>query len=65
MFAIRRFLEMQAFVVELISNFEFAPTEDCKRIRREACTIMAPTIEGEIGKGAQVPLRVTVVQRES
>lgn len=56
---------MQAFVVELISNFEFAPTEDCKRIRREACTIMAPTIEGEIGKGAQVPLRVTVVQRES
>lgn len=50
-------------MIELVSNFEFHLTEECKLIRREPVFIMAPTVEGQIGKGAQVPLKVTLAQR--
>ncbi|THH17599.1 hypothetical protein EUX98_g9099 [Antrodiella citrinella] len=56
--------EIQAFLIELVANFEFAPTEASKKIRKEPCAIMAPTIEGEMERGAQMPLKVTLVQRE-
>lgn len=59
-----RLYEMQAFLVELISNFEFAITEDIKRLRREPCLVMVPVLEGELEKGAQLPLRVSIAQRE-
>ncbi|TCD61631.1 hypothetical protein EIP91_008155 [Steccherinum ochraceum] len=55
--------EIQAFMIELVSNFEFNLTEDCKLIRREPVFIMAPTVEGQVGKGAQMPLKVTLAQR--
>lgn len=50
--------EMQAFLVELVSNFEFGPTEDLKRLRREPCGVVAPMLEGE--QGVQLPLRVSL-----
>ncbi|KAK1219199.1 hypothetical protein PQX77_018095, partial [Marasmius sp. AFHP31] len=50
-------LEMQTFLVELISTFEFSLTPECDKIRREACRVMVPTIEGEVEKGGQCPLR--------
>jgi len=56
--------EIQAFLVELISNFEFKPTEEAKRLRRENALIMVPTLEGELQKGVQLPLRVSLAPRE-
>ncbi|KAL0576442.1 hypothetical protein V5O48_005547 [Marasmius crinis-equi] len=50
--------EFQAFLVELIRNFEFLLTPECERIRRESAAVMLPVIEGEVEKGAQCPLRV-------
>ncbi|KAJ8090208.1 hypothetical protein PM082_018798 [Marasmius tenuissimus] len=55
-------LELQTFLVELISNFEFSTTPECDKIRREACGVMVPTIEGEVEKGGQCPLRVWIAR---
>ncbi|KAJ3711587.1 cytochrome P450 [Lentinula raphanica] len=52
-------IEVQAFIVELLSNFEFSATPQIDKIRREAALVMVPTIEGEVEKGSQLPLRVT------
>ncbi|KIK56481.1 hypothetical protein GYMLUDRAFT_47014 [Collybiopsis luxurians FD-317 M1] len=52
-------IELQAFVVELLSKFEFHPTAQIEHIRREAAFAMVPTVEGELDKGSQLPLRVT------
>ncbi|KAJ3722183.1 cytochrome P450 [Lentinula guzmanii] len=52
-------IEVQAFIVELLSNFEFSATPQIDKVRREAAIVMVPTIEGEIEKGSQLPLRVT------
>lgn len=52
-------IELQAFIVELLSNFEFTATPKIDKIRREAALVMVPTIEGELEKGSQLPLRVT------
>ncbi|KAJ7125406.1 cytochrome P450 [Mycena epipterygia] len=57
-------LELQAFLIELLSNFEFALTPEAMRIRREACIVMVPTVEGQREKGTQLPLKVTVATRE-
>ncbi|KAL0572168.1 hypothetical protein V5O48_009796 [Marasmius crinis-equi] len=46
-------LELQTFLVELVGNFEFSLTPQCDKIRREACAVMIPTIEGEVAKGTQ------------
>jgi hypothetical protein len=51
-------------LVEVINNFELSPTEDLGRLRKEACLVMLPTLEGEELKGEQLPLRVTVAPRE-
>ncbi|KAJ3892340.1 cytochrome P450 [Lentinula edodes] len=56
-------LEMQAFLVELIKNFEFAATPALDGIRREPALLMTPTIEGELGKGSQMPLKVAFAKR--
>ncbi|THH29034.1 hypothetical protein EUX98_g5155 [Antrodiella citrinella] len=47
--------EIQTFLIEMVANFEFAPTAACDRIRKEACSFMSPNIEGEIDKGVQLP----------
>ncbi|KAJ3973347.1 cytochrome P450 [Lentinula raphanica] len=52
-------IEVQAFIVELLSNFEFSATPQIDKIRREAALVMVPTVEGEVEKGSQLPLRVT------
>ena len=55
---------MQAFIVELVKNFEFAPTDATKRLRREACAIMQPTLEGEVEKGTQLPLQISLASQD-
>ncbi|KAL0567123.1 hypothetical protein V5O48_014868 [Marasmius crinis-equi] len=56
--------EVQAFVVELIRNFEFSVATECGTIRREAALVMVPTIEGKLEKGVQCPLRVKFAKRD-
>ena len=55
--------EIQVLLVELIRNFEFSLTPKCDRIRRENSLVMAPTIEGELEKGVQCPLRIRCVAK--
>ncbi|OAX35978.1 cytochrome P450 [Rhizopogon vinicolor AM-OR11-026] len=53
-------IEIQAFLTEVVGKFEFALTDQSGRVRREASVVMTPTLEGEIEKGVQLPLRVSV-----
>ncbi|KAF4562583.1 hypothetical protein EYR36_003977 [Pleurotus pulmonarius] len=52
--------ELHAFIIELISNFEFELTPEAEHIRRHPCLVVAPTIEGREDEGAQLPLRVRI-----
>ncbi len=56
-------MELHAFMIELLSNFEFSFTET-HDIRREACGVMTPTIEGQVEKGSQLPLKIRLAQRD-
>lgn len=54
---------MQEFLVTLLSNFEFSFPRDAKRIKRDRSGVMTPMVEGEESKGAQLPMKVSVVSR--
>ncbi|KAE9408599.1 cytochrome P450 [Gymnopus androsaceus JB14] len=56
--------EVQSLLVEIINNFELGPTKDLGRLRREACLVMLPTLEGEEIKGENLPLRVSIAVRD-
>ncbi|GLB37309.1 putative cytochrome p450 [Lyophyllum shimeji] len=56
--------EMQTLTVEIINNFELLPTSDLARLRREACLVMLPTLEGEQEKGENLPLKVRLAARD-
>ncbi|KAK0214327.1 hypothetical protein IW262DRAFT_1278893 [Armillaria fumosa] len=43
-------MELHAFMIDLLSNFEFSL--DTHDIRQEACGVVAPTIEGQVEKGS-------------
>ncbi|KAJ6616300.1 cytochrome P450 [Mycena sp. CBHHK59/15] len=54
--------EYQAFLVELVKNFEFSMEASLAgKIRREAALVMFPTIAGEIKKGSQLPITIRAV----
>ncbi|KAK0484070.1 cytochrome P450 [Armillaria novae-zelandiae] len=57
-------LELHAFITEVVNNFEISLTKESEQIRREACGAMVPTVEGEIEKGPQLPLRVAFASRD-
>ncbi|KIK40787.1 hypothetical protein CY34DRAFT_763985 [Suillus luteus UH-Slu-Lm8-n1] len=57
-------IEVQAFLTEIVGKFEFAPSDKTELIRREACFVMAPTVEGEVENGVQLPLRVSLAPRD-
>jgi len=59
-FLSRRVLELQTFLVELISNFEFSMNEQSEKVRRLACAVMVPAVSGEEAKGVQMPLKVSL-----
>lgn len=56
--------EVLCLTIEIINNFELALTPDIDRLRREACLVMLPTLEGEQVKGENLPLRVSLAARE-
>ncbi|THU95462.1 hypothetical protein K435DRAFT_666333, partial [Dendrothele bispora CBS 962.96] len=57
-------LTFQALLTEMISNFEFSLTKECEKLRREACLAMLPAIAGELDKGPQMFLKVSIAERE-
>ncbi|KAF8995462.1 cytochrome P450 [Cyathus striatus] len=57
-------LEMQALTIEIINNFELSLTPEIERLRREACLVMLPTLEGQQIEGENLPLRVTLASRD-
>ena len=56
-------IEVQAFLTEIVGKFEFALTDKSELVRREACVLMAPTLEGEVENGVQMKLRVSAAPR--
>ncbi|KAI0774916.1 cytochrome P450 [Trametes elegans] len=56
--------EVQAFLTELVSNFVFELTPESERICKMQAIAMVPTLEGEVDKGVQMPLRVSLAPRE-
>ncbi|KAL0955433.1 hypothetical protein HGRIS_001678 [Hohenbuehelia grisea] len=57
-------VELQAFLAEVVGKFEFYPTPQSEKIRREPSGVMIPTITGESEKGAQLPLLVRVAAKD-
>ncbi|KIY53193.1 cytochrome P450 [Fistulina hepatica ATCC 64428] len=57
-------LELQAFLIELIGNFELTMTPKSDKVRRQASVVMSPVVDGEREKGTQLPLTVRAVSRE-
>ncbi|KAJ7108499.1 cytochrome P450 [Mycena epipterygia] len=54
--------EYQTFLVELVKNFEFSMDPSlAAKVRREAVMVMAPTIDGEVLKGPQLPITIRAV----
>ncbi|KAJ3819916.1 cytochrome P450 [Lentinula raphanica] len=56
--------ELQAFIVVLLRNFELETTPKLAKIRRESALAMVPTIEGELDKGSQLPLKVSIISKD-
>ncbi|TFK45416.1 cytochrome P450 [Heliocybe sulcata] len=56
--------EMQCFLVDLVSNFEFAIAYPEKRVRREGSGLMFPVVVGEEKDGVKLPLRISAALRE-
>ena len=51
-------------MTELVSNFQFELTPDVARVCKTQAIVMVPTLKGEVEKGAQLPLRVSLAPRE-
>ncbi|KAJ7252811.1 cytochrome P450 [Mycena rebaudengoi] len=55
--------EFQAFLVELVRNFEFSVDPDvASKFRRTASLVMIPTLSGEEHMGSRLPLTVKLVE---
>ncbi len=61
---LNRIYELQAFLTELVSNFVFELSDDVPRIRKTSAIVMVPTLDGELEKGVQLPLRVSLAPRD-
>lgn len=59
-----RIYQIQAFVTELVSQFEFSPTEDTKRVRRQLCGGMSLTLEGD-HRHSTLPLTLSLVDQDA
>ena len=58
-------IEIQAFIVEIIGKFELTMTDQSERICRAPCVVMVPMIDGELERGSQLPLVVSIAAREN
>ncbi|KAF8434320.1 cytochrome P450 [Boletus edulis BED1] len=58
-------IEIQAFLSTLVGKFEFAMTDRSERIIRQPMIVMAPMVEGELDRGVQMPLAVSLAPQDS
>ena len=54
--------EVQTLTVAIIRNFQLSPSPEIRRLRREACLVMLPMLEGEEHMGENLPLEISFVQ---
>ena len=47
-----------------ISYDQFELSDDAERVRKTSAIVMVPTLDNEIAKGVQMPLRVSLAPRE-
>ncbi|KAJ7218140.1 cytochrome P450 [Mycena pura] len=56
--------EFQAFLVELVQNFEFSIDPEVEsKFRRTASLVMIPSVSGEEHKGPQLPIMIKSIER--
>jgi len=56
--------EIQIFLVELVGSFEFELTPEARNIIPAPSLLLnIPTVEGQLEKGAQLPLRLRIASR--
>lgn len=55
---------IQSFLTEIIYNFHFEPTPELRNIRKESCILMVPIMEGQLDKGPQMPLKISLVKND-
>ena len=53
---------MQSFLVTLIRKFDISHADHQPQIKRTKSAMMTPIVLGEEHKGAQLPLKITVVR---
>ena len=57
--------EISAFLVSLVSNFEFELDGSYDQVYRAASNVMTPTVRGDVlGKGTQMKFKVRVAARD-
>ncbi|KAI0645068.1 cytochrome P450 [Trametes meyenii] len=52
--------ELQAFLTELVSNFQFELTPEVDRVEKTQAIVMVPTVNGQV----EMPLRVSLALRD-
>ena len=57
-------IEIQAFLSTLVGKFEFAMTDRAERILRQPMLVMAPMVDGELERGIQMPLAVSLAPQD-
>jgi len=57
-------IEMQVFLVVLVGSFEFELTLEARNILPASSLLSIPVVEGQLEKGAQLPLRLRIASRE-
>ena len=57
-------LEIQAFLLELVGKFEFTMTDKTERVRRQLAGVMIPMVEGELDRGIQLPLAISLAPQD-
>ena len=57
-------IEIQTFLSTLVGKFEFAMTDRAERILRQPMLVMAPMVDGELERGIQMPLAVSLAPQD-
>ncbi|KAK0438188.1 cytochrome P450 [Desarmillaria tabescens] len=58
-------MEMQSVITELLSSFEFSPSEEGLELQHAPGTLtLSPVVKGRAHEGEQVPLRVALCSKE-
>ena len=63
--AVASIIEMQAFIAELVENFQFDPPAEKAEIQRALAGViftMFPVVKGKADKGSAMPLKISLAQ---